>query len=219
VFREVEVAYFPELGVYEASEEYDAVLVEGSVTNDSQRELLKVARSKGKVLVAVGTCAVLGGVQSLRAYMDLESMVQQTYGDSHRGRYYEAPLPVDEVVKVDYYLPGCPVKADAAKNLLQKIVLGGFPVRVVESVCGDCNRMGNRCVLVELGEPCLGPITISGCGALCPSRGRGCYGCYGLRAQDLTSVNLENFLKKLGVERVVQFVRAYGYKYAKKLGV
>lgn len=217
--REIEFVCFPELGFYDATGRYDVVLVEGSVTSDEQKELVKAARSRSEVLVAVGTCATLGGVQSLRAYMDAESMISQTYRGRLKHSYYQAPLPVDEVVEVNCYLPGCPVKAEAVRDLLQKLTIGGFPVRVIESVCGDCKRRGNACVLLELGEPCLGPITVGGCGALCPSRGRGCYGCYGLRVQDLSSENFENFARKVGFERVAPLLRAFGYKYAKKLGV
>lgn len=217
--REIELVFFPELGFYDTTGRYDVILVEGSVSSDEQREMVRAARNRSEVLVAVGTCATLGGVQSLRAYMDAKSMAFQTYGGRLKHSYYQAPLPVDEVVEVNCYLPGCPVKAEAVRGLLQKLNIGGFPVRVIESVCGDCKRRGNVCVLLELREPCLGPITVGGCGALCPSRGRGCYGCYGLRVQDLGRENFESFARKVGFERVAPLLRAYGYKYAKKLGV
>lgn len=218
--REVDVSYFPELGFYATLSEYDIVLVEGSVTTDEQKALVKSVRERSDILVAVGTCATQGGVQALRAYTDFSDLVTKTYGNGFKHRVYNSPLPLDELINVDYYLPGCPVNAGAVKSFLEKALLGGFPVKIVESVCGDCKRKGNRCLLVELGEPCLGPITLSGCEALCPSRGRGCYGCYGLRVQDLSTENLEHFIRRIGKpEHVARLLKAYSYKHVKVLGV
>ncbi|MEM0000300.1 MAG: hypothetical protein QXG15_01460 [Desulfurococcaceae archaeon] len=218
--REVSTLYFPELGFHDALSEYDVVLVEGSVTTNEQRNFIKAVRERSSILVAVGTCATLGGVQALRTCMNSLDLITETYGEGFKHRIYGSPIPLDELVEVDYHLPGCPVNAEAVKNLLKKLLLGGFPVKIVESVCGDCKRKGNRCLLVELGEPCLGPITLSGCGALCPSRRRGCYGCYGLRIQDLSPENLKHFIERTGKpEHMTWLLKAYGYKHIKVLGV
>jgi hypothetical protein len=87
--------------------------------------------------------------------------------------------PVREHVKVDAELHGCPISQDQLRELLASVALGRRPQIREESVCLDCKRRGNVCVLVASGLPCLGPVTQSGCGALCPSFARGCYGCFG----------------------------------------
>jgi coenzyme F420-reducing hydrogenase gamma subunit len=86
-------------------------------------------------------------------------------------------------VPVDAELRGCPIDGGQLVELLTSLVTGRRPQLPDEAVCAACKRMGRVCVVVALGEPCLGPITQTGCGALCPAYGRGCYACFGPREQ------------------------------------
>ncbi len=82
-------------------------------------------------------------------------------------------------VKVDYELWGCPVNKYQVVEVLVAILQSRRPNLPQYSLCLECKRQGNVCVTVAYGMPCLGPIVRAGCGALCPSNGRGCYGCFG----------------------------------------
>ena len=88
-------------------------------------------------------------------------------------------MPISEHVKVDLELPGCPVSAGQLREVLAAVLVGRRPQLLNEAVCLDCKRRGIPCLLVTGTEPCLGPVTRAGCGALCPSVGRGCFGCFG----------------------------------------
>lgn len=211
-----ELAYFTELGTL--SEDYfDVLFVEGSVSNSKQEKELREFRGKSKTLIALGTCAVQGGIQSLRSGEDIEDVKKTVYPFPDKIDVYSDPKPVSDVVKVDFTIPGCPVNSEAVVNFLRKYIIGGLPLILPESVCCECKRNGLTCVMVAQGTPCLGPVTIAGCGALCPSFQRGCYGCYGLRTWDLDKAKLERFfdnVMKLGApESIIQaVVRGYGFK-------
>ncbi len=84
-----------------------------------------------------------------------------------------------EHVKVDLELWGCPVNKYQVVEIVSALLQKRRPNLPTHSVCLDCKRNGNVCVLVANGFACLGPVTRTGCGALCPANGRGCYGCFG----------------------------------------
>jgi coenzyme F420-reducing hydrogenase gamma subunit len=84
-------------------------------------------------------------------------------------------------VAVDAELRGCPIDTGQLLELLTALSVGRRPQLPDEAVCAICKRLGRVCVLVARGEPCLGPITRTGCGALCPAYARGCYACFGPR--------------------------------------
>ncbi|HEX6208283.1 MAG TPA: oxidoreductase, partial [Actinomycetota bacterium] len=84
---------------------------------------------------------------------------------------------------------------------------GRRPTIPNHSVCLDCKRAGHVCVLVAHGTPCLGPVTHTGCGALCPGYSRGCYGCFGpMETPDTTA--LSGRLRDLGMSEG-DLVRVY----------
>lgn len=95
----------------------------------------------------------------------------------------DSATPVSEHVKVDAELHGCPISPEQLREVLVSVAVGRRPQIREEAVCLECKRKGTVCVMVAKGIPCLGPVTQSGCGALCPSFGRGCYGCFGPREQ------------------------------------
>ena len=87
--------------------------------------------------------------------------------------------PISDHVKVDYELHGCPINKTQLVEVISAYLAGGMPQIAASSVCIECKQRGNPCVMVAHGTPCLGPVTHAGCGAICPSFNRGCYGCYG----------------------------------------
>jgi coenzyme F420-reducing hydrogenase gamma subunit len=89
--------------------------------------------------------------------------------------------PIADHVVVDAELRGCPIDPGQLLELLTAVVVGRRPQLPDESVCAECKRRGATCVIVAKGIACLGPVTRTGCGALCPVFGRGCYGCFGPR--------------------------------------
>lgn len=217
-----EVAYFNEITDPVESNKYDIVLVEGSITMREQESLVKAFRDSTDFMVAIGTCAIHGGVQALRVGEDVEAVKAHVYPNPKLVEVEDYVKPITAVAKVNFYIPGCPVRGDAVKLLLEKFARGGLPIPIWESVCGECKRRGIQCLVVSRRVPCLGPVTISGCGAICPSFGRGCYGCYGLRGFDETPTNVGNYidlLSKLGLDKEAAdyLLRAFSFKEFNKL--
>lgn len=154
---------------------YDAVFIEGSVSSSELESFVKNLRGRSKYLIAIGHCSLQGGLQN---------------------NSLEYNKPVTGVVKIDYVLPGCPVDREQLLNLVLKIVMGGLDIRLSEPLCVECKRNNYVCVLIEYRKPCLGPLTRSGCGAICPGIGRECIGCNSLR-EDVTRREIELFREKL----------------------
>lgn len=217
-----EIAYFNEVTDPVETDKYDIVLVEGSIATRKQEDLVKSLRESSDFLVAIGTCAIHGGVQALRVGEDTEVVKAYVYPSPELVEVEDYVKPITAVARVDFYIPGCPVRGEAVRSLLEKFARGGLPIPIHESVCGECKRKGVQCLVVSRRAPCLGPVTISGCGAVCPSFGRGCYGCYGLRGFDENPVNVGNYidlLSKLGLEKEVvdYLLKAFSFKEFNKL--
>jgi len=82
-------------------------------------------------------------------------------------------------VPVDFELRGCPIDKGQLLEIIKAFLIGRKPAIPGHSVCHECKLRGTVCVVVAHGTPCLGPVTQTGCGAICPAHGRGCYGCFG----------------------------------------
>jgi sulfhydrogenase subunit delta len=175
----VEIAYFLEARRATVEGPYDLSLVEGSITTPDDAERIQQVRRSSRRLVTIGACATSGGIQALRNFADAEEFVAAVYASPEYISTLETSTPISAHVPVDYELQGCPING---RQLMQ--VIGAFlderrPDLPEYSVCMECKRRGNVCVMVAHGTPCLGPVTHAGCGALCPTYNRGCYGCYG----------------------------------------
>lgn len=158
---------------------YDVALVEGSVSTPHEAEKIKEIRSQARYLVALGTCATAGGIQALRNFANKDELAWMVYEHPNFLSALDTSTPIAEHVKVDLELWGCPVNKYQALEVIIALLQNRRPNLPTHSVCLDCKRDGNLCVLVANGVACLGPVTRTGCGALCPSKGRGCYGCFG----------------------------------------
>jgi coenzyme F420-reducing hydrogenase gamma subunit len=173
------IAYFKEATRAEVKGPYDLSLVEGSVSTPDQLEQVKQVRRSSKLLVAIGTCATSGGIQALRNFADVGEYLRQVYPAPQHLQTLAESTPISAHVPVDLELQGCPISKHQLLGVVSAYLHGGRLHLPGSSVCLECKRRGNICVLVARGTPCLGPLTRAGCGALCPSYHRGCYGCFG----------------------------------------
>jgi coenzyme F420-reducing hydrogenase gamma subunit len=179
VVGKFDIVEFPEASSIRSKGPYDVLFVEGSISTEDQLHEIIELRAKTKTLVTIGACASYGGIQALRNWLDHDTVRAAVYAHPEYIESLATATPVREHVKVDAELHGCPINQDQLRELLASVALGRRPQIREEAVCLDCKRRGNVCVLVANGIPCLGPVTQSGCGALCPTYARGCYGCFG----------------------------------------
>lgn len=175
----VEIAYFLEARRQTLPGPYDIALVEGSVTTPHEVERIQEIRKQAKTLVTIGACATSGGIQALRNRLDLDDLALEVYEHPEFLHALPTSTPISEHVKVDYELWGCPINKYQLVEVIIALLQKRRPNLPTHSICLDCKRKGVVCVMVAYGIPCLGPGTRTGCGVLCPSNGRGCYGCFG----------------------------------------
>ncbi len=203
-------------------------LFNGGIRNDENEHIAKLLRKKSKILVAFGSCANEGCIPGLANLSDSGEIVRTAFStistDNPHEIYpmstYAVPegeihiptiLPIlktlDQVVDVDYYMPGCPPESheiEAVIDLVIQVLQGkaelppkGSVIGAGNStVCDECKRARNiksikaferiwaiapdpGLCLLEQGIPCNGPATRSGCEARCPTAGAQCIGCYG----------------------------------------
>ena len=176
---ELELAYFPEATKAELAGPYDVSLVEGSITTAHDAERIREIRAQSRTLVTIGACATSGGIQALRNFRDHAEMMSVVYARPDYIATLATSTAIAQHVKVDFELRGCPIDKRQLLEVLVAFLHGRRPQIPSTSVCTECKRRGNVCVMVAHGTPCLGPVTHAGCGALCPGYHRGCYGCFG----------------------------------------
>lgn len=161
-------------------EEYDVAVIEGAVTTDEHVALLKRVRDTAGVVIAIGSCAVTGGIPALAGLGGIDARYTTVYGDGvavARGRV--APAPVDSVISVDYHVPGCPIDPEEFVSVLMRALMGLKDAMPEAPMCAICKTKENICFL-ERGQACLGLLTRSGCSAKCVTLGRPCTGCRGI---------------------------------------
>ena len=203
---EIDIAYFVEATSGNVDGPYDLSLVEGSITTEHDAERIQRVRSASRSLVTIGACATSGGIQALRNFADVREFTSAVYASPAFISTLATSTPISAHVPVDFELHGCPINKRQLLEVISAFLHGRRPGIPSTSVCTECKRRGNVCVMVALGTPCLGPVTHAGCGALCPTYNRGCYGCFGPKETPNT-VSLTRQLKVLGmgardVERV-----------------
>jgi sulfhydrogenase subunit delta len=175
----VEIANFVEMSRAVVRGPYDLSLVEGSITTPHDRERIRQVRAQSRKLVTIGACATAGGIQALRNFRDVKQLLSIVYARPEYIDTLATSTAITEHVPVDFELRGCPIDKRELLEVLSAFLNDRPPAVAPHSVCLDCKRRGNVCVMVAHGTPCLGPVTHTGCGALCPSFTRGCYGCFG----------------------------------------
>ncbi len=180
IAERLDIVNFPEASKRMLPGPYDIALVEGSITTRSDRDRLKAVRAQSKRLICIGACATAGGIQALRNSADVGEYLQAVYPHPEYLSTLPESTPIAEVVPVDYELQGCPINKRQLLEVVLAFASGRRPQIPRENVCMECKARGNVCVMVAGGQPCLGPVTQAGCGAICTSYRRGCYGCFGL---------------------------------------
>jgi coenzyme F420-reducing hydrogenase gamma subunit len=204
---EIEIAYFPEARRRMVEGPYDLSLVEGSITTAEDAERIREVRVQSRRLVTIGACATAGGIQALRNFSEVEDFMAAVYASPEYISTLDTSTPISRHVQVDFELHGCPIDKGQLLELISAYLNERRPAIASHSVCMECKRAGNVCVMVAHGTPCLGPVTHAGCGALCPSYDRGCYGCFGpMEAPNPDS--LSTWLSQHGVQEV-DLVRIY----------
>ena len=175
----VRIAHFPEMSRADVDGPYDLSLVEGSITTDDDARRIVEVRQASRHLVAIGACATGGGIQALRNTAAEGEYARAVYARPEYLRSLGTSTPIAAHVPVDLELQGCPISPRQLLEVVTAFLAGRRPVLPGHSVCQECKAKGTPCLLVGRGTPCLGPVTRAGCGALCPTVDRGCFGCYG----------------------------------------
>jgi len=193
----VDIVYFPEATKIMLKGPYDIGLVEGSITTHHDAEKIQQVRNQCRNLITIGACATAGGIQALRNWKDVSSYVRVVYAKPDFISTLKTSTSIAEHVPVDFELRGCPINKMQLIELISATLADRNPNVPTYSVCLECKRRDNVCVMVARGTACLGPATQAGCGALCPAFDRGCYGCFG-PMEAPNSVALANHLRELG---------------------
>lgn len=157
---------------------FDISLIEGTITEAWQVDELKKIRENSKIVLAIGSCAINGGIPAIKATMpelEAEKRVYKDLSTIHSIR----PHTAETYVKVDGYIRGCPPSEENIREALSSALIGKKPDFPEYSVCVECKLKGNICLLVAHNMPCMGPVTNAGCDALCPTMNRACYACFG----------------------------------------
>jgi coenzyme F420-reducing hydrogenase gamma subunit len=176
-----EIVEFAEATSRRSSGPFDVLLVEGSISTPEQAVEIARLRAEARLLVVIGACATSGGIQALRTAAEHEAFRAAVYPVPAYVDSLSTARPVSDFVHVDAELRGCPIAPEQLIELLTSLATGRRPQLPDQAVCLECKRRGIPCVVVARGLPCLGPVTRTGCGAICPAFGRGCYGCFGPR--------------------------------------
>ena len=206
----VHVANFLEASREVVEGPYDLSLVEGSITTPHDAERIHKVRRASKFLVTIGACATSGGIQALRNFKDVRQFTSIVYANPAYIDTLGKSTPIADHVRVDFELRGCPISKPQLLEVVSAFLHGRKPNTPPHSVCMECKRAGTVCVMVGHGTPCLGPVTQAGCGALCPSFHRGCYGCFGPKETPNTGSIAERWLQ-MGCEEpdVVRVFRGF----------
>ena len=192
------------------SDDYDIAFIDGSVTTEHGVEELKEIREHAGLLVALGACATHGCVNTLKNFKPLPHVQRIVYGENTPSPDTIATHPIEDFVKVDYKLYGCPIDRTEFLSLVTSLLTGQSWAPVDYPVCVECKAAGVVC-LFNRGQTCLGPVARAGCGAICTRFGNRCEACRGL----MTEPNLSSLLELahdhgLSAEELTDQLRMYG---------
>jgi coenzyme F420-reducing hydrogenase gamma subunit len=173
----VEIVQFRE-AMTEKGTDYQVAFIEGSCTRESDEQRLRQIRQQAAVVVALGTCAHLGGVNALKYMHPLDEVRREVYGE--HADWYETydVRPIEAVIPVDFAIPGCPIDRDEFIDCVKALLLGKKPPIPDYPVCVECKLKENTCLFTK-GQVCMGPVTRAGCKAICPTYGQSCEACRG----------------------------------------
>jgi len=157
----------------------DIAFVEGVVATEKDLETLKKIRARSTFLVAIGTCAVWGGLPAMHNEIPRETLMHEVYQTETLSYDTVEARPITHFVPVDFCIPGCPIERHEFLQAVASLLRGTIPELPQTPICRECKSKENVCRVVYYGEICCGAMTRSGCGARCPSHGVPCAGCRG----------------------------------------
>jgi len=212
----VDIVYF-KMAISEHTDDYSIAFVEGAITRESENDDLKWIRERANKVVALGACACIGGIPYIKNFIGVDRARKTVYGED--AKYFDSipTKPIDQVIKVDGYIRGCPINKNEFLRVTKSLLLGIKPLIPNYPVCVECKLNENVCVFDE-GMTCLGPVTRAGCNSACPNVGNQCYGCRGL-LDDANTTSEKDILAKHGltVNDVLSKFRMYdGYAEVSK---
>lgn len=206
----IDIAHFAEASSDLQPGPYDIALVEGSITTDEDAERIRQVRMDSQFLITIGACATAGGIQALRNWGQIDEWISAVYPSPQFIHSLSTSTAIAQHVHVDFELHGCPINCHQLVDVLVAVAEGRQPKVPGHSVCLDCKLRGNVCHVVSRSLACLGPIIQAGCGAICPTYNRGCYGCFGPSEPANTESLLRQFCN-MGHDRnrLVPLVRSF----------
>ncbi len=175
----IDIVEFREAISEKSGNGYDIAIVEGSITRKSDIPRLEKIRNTAKILITLGSCSHIAGINALKNFQSKEEYQQAVYPDDPTKYETDVAKAVGEIVTVDAFIPGCPIDTGEFVRVVKNLVLGKNPGIPDYPVCVECKKNENVCVY-EKGIQCLGPVIRAGCGARCPSNGGYCFGCRGV---------------------------------------
>jgi coenzyme F420-reducing hydrogenase gamma subunit len=195
VFKELtellDIKSFPLIKQRSYEGDFDYCFIEGTVCFKEDIKTIKNLRKRSKYIVALGACAHVGGVPSMKNFLDKEKTMKLVY-PKHNHLSSVNPTPINHHIEVDHYLPQCPPSKSEIIDFIKCISTNRPFKPYIDPVCLECRKKGNLCLLNE-GKICLGPITAGGCEAICPTNNTTCYGCRG----PCPDANMKPFLRLL----------------------
>ena len=195
----VDIRHFLEAGLADETAEVDIAFVEGSISTGDESKRIHQVRKNSRFVVTLGACATSGGLQALRNLDNSnEAWKRAIYAQPAFIQTLERAEPVSQHIEVDFEIWGCPVNGGQVLAAVRQLLFGISPLDQKDKVCMECKRQHAVCVMVSEGKPCLGPVTRTGCGAICPRFGRDCYACFG-PAENINPDALGHRLAGLGL--------------------
>ena len=254
VLQHVDILYSPIVDVKEVPHA-DVGIIEGAVGNEDNEEMLKTFRERCKTIIAFGTCACFGGISGLRNLFHLEDVLSRGYVETESTVNGRVPAgsdlpklqktvrPINQVVPVDYLLPGCPPLPSVIRDTLLALV-EGRPLEVkTRNLCHECDRTKDKMLVatrdfitdsvvsphelatidpalcfLEQGVLCLGPATCEGCNGRCLKGNMPCRGCMGptpdALEQGAKSINALSSILPAGALMFQEDIVGAGYRYS-----
>lgn len=199
VLGQIDLGYWQLTSSAPMPDEFDVAVIEGAVTTAEAEATVRKAREKAKTVITIGACANTAGIPGMAA-PDFPAQLAAVYGDKvpEACGALRAPVPVKDVIEVDFEIPCCPIDPYEFVRVLDSALYGSNYLPATSALCGECSRNERGCLYAQ-GQMCLGLVTRSGCGAKCPALGRACNGCAGL-SPDANVASARYFAGKKGID-------------------
>jgi coenzyme F420-reducing hydrogenase gamma subunit len=198
----------------------DVAFVEGVVATERDLDTLKKIRARSRFLVAIGTCAVWGGLPAMRNDLSREVLQREVYHDKADFLDTVEARPATHFVQVDLCLPGCPIERTEFLHTVNAILAGTTPEHLNVPVCFECKTRENLCRVVHFDEVCCGAMTRAGCGARCPSHGVACAGCRGPVEEPNYDANITMFAdRRISWKEIARKMENFSAPVWMKLGL